>query len=130
MSDTTELAKTGVDLVEKYADRIGDVLAQYSGPAGELALGFGRVGAINEILRWVCVTALSGLISYLATKALIKGLKRDNGFPPNPNNMFAVFGGVTGVVLLFVSLVLFPSAYALVGIFKPEIYLAAKALNL
>lgn len=125
MAETTEVAKAGIDLVEKYADKLTDVLAQYSGPAADLALAVGRVAAIRDIVIAVALIVASGIGAKLCIFLGKKTPEWDElaGIP-------CVVVGVGSAAMAFIGGVGLLDIFAWVGMFHPEIYLAAKALGL
>lgn len=132
MSDEVEVAKAGIDLVEKYADTLGDALSQYGPQAADLALAVGRVGAIKDVLT-ACILLAIGLPSlfFAVRRILREGAGKGDLLDYNP--MVAVpCGALAGLALFFTfkGMAGVLNIYAWAGLFHPEIYLVAKALNL
>lgn len=129
-----EIAQTGAAVVDKWAERLADVMAQYGPDAATFALEVGRVGALREIAygsAWAAV-AVGAMLS---TKWLVAATRRlyDNGRSGGeeigPGILAAVFMGLTaGASIAALNSLL--NLYAWVGIWRPEVYLAARALGL
>lgn len=141
MSDTTELAKTGVDLVEKYADRFSEIISQYSGPAADLAIGVGRIAAIQEIVVGVGAAGISIICAkaclWFAKKAIAgyasevpkKSYDQNDAVYVVPA-MATIGTAVPTIIFAQFAFGKLTNVFAWAGIFKPVVYLAAKALSL
>lgn len=136
MADTATNIENGIGLLDKWADKLGEVISQYGPDAADMALELGRIGAIHVIASGVGNAVVSAGLAYVVFRLGI--VVRDE----NKKDIFkqrdgVLVGGFIGGAIAAVGSVLagavaisqISNVYAWVGLFRPEIFLAAKALG-
>lgn len=129
MTDTTDVAAKGLDMIDKWAQQLGSALKQYGPDAVDLAMAVGRVGAIRDVAIGVLFLILAVIWSSGGLWVVKKTMKAEGGFE-EASFFMSLIGAVGFLILIGVALNNLLDLYAWAGIFRPEIYLAAKALNL
>lgn len=132
MSDTTIVSDKGLDLIQQYADKISSIVKEYGPQVTQLALDIGRISAIQDLVYGgLGVAILLGIA--VNSIFVFKCIKNDPGLHSLFNHLYVVISvfvsilfAIGGGYLIYKLLDIF----SWVGIFHPEIYLAAKALNL
>lgn len=149
----TAEVQSAADIIDKWAAKLVAVAEQHGPQAVELALAVGRIGAAQVLASGaaslaVCAAGSFGAFTLLkahrAKKAIHDGYyKRD--YPEEtstreearaaegPMFFYGVGSGVTGLIAAgaFIGAVgRLSDLYAWAGLWRPEIYLAAKALGL
>jgi len=123
MIDTDKLIQAG----EKLGEKIGDLATQYGPQATELAMTVARVSAAQTIV----IGAASIGVCYAAFKIgnWCLGILKDDEL-----NAGAFVGAIIsaccfvgGAISVFAN---FLNAFAWIGLFHPEIYIAAKIMKL
>lgn len=117
---------------DKYIEKLSAALVQFGPQAADLALTVGRVGAVNELVSGFAALALAVVLLRYAVSPLFRKV-RDAGYDDPLDPLYfcgSFFLSIVCAALLVGSAMSLTDIYAWVGLWKPEIYLAAKALKL
>ncbi len=122
-----------IDAANTFGAKIQEVLTIYGPKATELALAVGRVESARQLLAAVGGLVISGCAAWGAKKFYEKW----NTYVPKycgddsfltfaiPCVLLSVVSSIVGIIHIFKIL----NPYAWVGLFHPEVALAAKALG-
>ena len=124
------------DLADKWGQKLADIVSKHGPDAAELALAVARVGAIKTVVIGIVLVGLSvtGFRVALGLYRSALGIVADGGDRYRNDEEVPRFVGaallcVVSAFLLVPGFIQLLDVYAWAGIFRPEIFLAAKALN-
>jgi hypothetical protein len=119
MSDLSKLETVAGEAAEKLMRAV----EKYGPQATEITLEVGRVAAIQTIVTGIAAL-IAAYVGYRVAKwALAQDWEGVEAIPTGVGGAIAVAGSIAGFLHL-------TNAFAWVGLFRPELYLAAKLLNL
>lgn len=139
MSDATDVANKAMDLVTQAANKLSEALHQYGPQAADFGLQVGRVASVQELV-WggASLIVFIGICinQYLSIRYILK-IDFENKKTETQQGIAMGWG----VLSLFLSIIIgigtllsiwshLFNAYAWIGLWHPEVFLAAKALNL
>lgn len=119
-------------LFDKWTTKLQEVITQYGPQAADFVLEVGRLSVIKE-LAWVIFCILFGiglLVTLIWTvPSTLKSINEDNllGIFSGSYSMLAGMSGFLNVATNLDNLL---DPFLWVGLWRPEVYLAAKALGL
>jgi hypothetical protein len=134
---TAETAPNAAELIDKYAGQLFDILQQSGPHAMDLANGLGAAGALSTILFGVVMAATAIACAVVVVKGVAAIIAANA--PGVREDVFArgVIYGLFGLASLLVGSISFYHAvssltniYAWAAFWRPEVFLAAKALGL
>ena len=127
MSD--EAIAQGAQIIDKWAEKLSVAVSQYGPDATNLAIEVGRIGALNCVVggfaALLLATGLAALCWWLWLKVARAQDEAQLGL-----GLLASVVSLGCFACVFGALMQLSNVYAWAGIWHPEIYLAAKALNL
>lgn len=135
-----------VDLIDKFADKLTTIIKDYGPDAMNFALEVGRIGAVKDLLNGVLMVGLGVIAVTIAVKCL-SILKKESANPTGEKRSYnenkemhegicigggvgLVGAGLASIPLLCIGVSTIANPFLWVGLFRPEVYLAAKALGL
>lgn len=128
--------KEGIGLLEDWGEKLADVISEYGPDAAELALALGRAGATKEVATGLILLALAVAAATLAARWGCLGMKiiREDGgaYDSGAEPLVLLGGGLAGLASVLIggsAISYLTNVYAWAGMFRPEIWLAAKALG-
>lgn len=121
-------------LIDAWAARLGETVAKHGPDAAELALAVGRFGAARELVGGLLELAVAAAVMrWLAlplwltgARWLEEGADGVEGLP----YAGALGAGVVAGIFALIGLGRVTDVYAWAGLWRPELWLAAKALGL
>lgn len=142
MTDTSTV-QNAADLIDKWAAKLVTVAEQHGPQVAELAMATGQIGAAQTIVQGggsACIAVAAGLAIKWGCGRIVAAAKaEDETHTGAPGHMVAqaIIGGAIGFFSLFALVIgtleafsRLTNVYAWAGLWRPEIYLAAKALGL
>lgn len=132
---TTEV-QNAADLIDKWAAKLTNTVEQHGPAAADLAMTLGQIGAFQTIgfgfLKAAIAVGGFIVIRKLALQmAKLADEGTDAGFPLFIGaGVGVVIGGIITIGMTIDATISLTNAYAWVGMFRPEVFLAAKALGL
>lgn len=130
MSDATEAAKVLVDASEKAVAHIADaaqkLAEQYGQPSLHLLLDVARIEAASSLFCGLFLCLLTGLLWFGIYKICKLAPKNNDEVAPA---LTALIGGSISLFTFSFGMINLFSVWAWIGLFRPEIWLAHKALE-
>ena len=121
--------QNAADIIDKWAAKLVAVAEQHGPQAAELALAVGRIGALQTVGTGALLAVVAGAMAYAANRAALAFSDADycdkNGY-----GLLALILGIAGLFCAGGAVFHLGNFYAWAGLWRPEIYLAAKALGL
>lgn len=117
---------------DKYLEKLSAALEQFGPHSAELAIAVGRIGAAERVLWGFILAALAVALLWGALLPLLRKLRTAQ---IDDDSTAVYFAGalIAGTVCFFLfgqALSNLTDLYAWAGLWRPEVYLAAKALKL
>lgn len=116
------------ELVEEFAAQVAEVAKQYGPTAMDFALTLGRVDAARHVALTLSITALAIFLVTRLSRVWAWATKN-----ADETDGLSIYGGIgvwiATIFLVAATIIRASNIYPFVGLFKPEIYLAAKALG-
>jgi hypothetical protein len=133
MPETT--AAEAISAIDKWAAKISEVAAQYGPQAADLAVEVGRVGAVQHLLQNAgLVVAGAAVIWFVsrpfARRAAYWAEENSISMYEVPLGLASGLSGAGGLIAIIAGALDLLDPYAWVGLYRPEVFLAAKALGL
>lgn len=128
MTDTT--VQNAADLIDKWAAKLVAVAEQHGPQAAELALSVGRVGSLQTIAQGAFLIVVAGALAFAANKSAKAAANADSYSAADGYGFLTVLIGVAGIFAFGAGVFNAGNFYAWAGLWRPEVYLAAKALGL
>lgn len=132
MANEPESMDRALNMAEKFASKIEEILEEYGPDAVELTEQVGRVGAIDDLVPGL-VALIIAIFSVISFAWVAKRAKRADEEEDASIVGPCVFAGMIAFVASLVSLIVtfgeLVDVWAWVGLAHPEVWLASKMLG-
>ncbi len=129
-----QVADKGLNMVQSFGDKLADVIKNHGQQAVDFSLEVGRIAALDALLPgFICFffALMFGTVNTWSYKKPWFDGKDAWGHPKVTWWPTVFFIGLAAMgVMLLTTAIKFSNVYAWVGLLHPEVFLAAKALNL
>ena len=129
MTDTAQVADKALDMVSKFGEQLKELGTQMAPQAYELAKGVAQVSALEQLLYGLVCLSI-GIGGAIFWKTTYKKWTQWGDDSDCASFLFVFLMCLATVGCLIVAVVQLADAWAWVGLFRPELYIAHTVIHL